>query len=530
MLYDKILADVPSFISFARDKYPGFSKELNNVYPGSAFKIAVIYISKYDVDQEAIDNCPDFQFLFGSTARYFEALTKTIGKSARFEFFKFLRISYEQYAEASLHASKSAIKYDGFLLPESNSDYPSGFKVVSFYADPETLIKCCYVLRRDGWRDGAHLYQRVIIPKKIRSMRRYLTEQGRVYLNNIIVTLPNGTNLNDISKGKNLLSTDLDRAKPISVEIPGGFERIGIVDGQHRVFCYHEGADAAEPKIAPLRKRQHLLVTGLVYPETWTEQSRHSFEAKLFLEINDNQTRARSALKQDIEVIINPYSATAIAKRIAHELNVSGPYKGMLQAGFFDSPSKIKTTSIVSYGLRPLVKVVGSGRGANDVVGYRGRCGPRDSGRDRRRHGANGLLRRVSGLLRRSRGGAVGVSGQPIKGGADQRGGNRPIGKHFELTTHNLPRGYATFRCGAVPCRVSNRHARRRPSVLPARPRFAFELIRTPQSSATEKAIRVTCNRQPANARAPAYLAGAARLQHGRYNPYPRPILRCKAR
>lgn len=197
------------------------------------------------------------------------------------------------------------------------SSFPAGYKVVSFYADPESIIAGAYVLRRDGWKDSSHLYPRILVPSKISKMRRYLVEQKRVFVNNVIVTLPAETALNDPkSKGTNVPQKELHKAQPVTVSIPVGYGVIGIIDGQHRVFCYHEGSDPLEQKIAHLRKRQHLLVTGIIYPPDIKENLRLEFEARLFLEINDTQTRARSALRQDIETIVRPFSGIAVARRV----------------------------------------------------------------------------------------------------------------------------------------------------------------------------------------------------------------------
>jgi DGQHR domain-containing protein len=213
------------------------------------------------------------------------------------------------------------------------------------------------VLRQDSWRDPEGLYQRVLIPAKIRSMRKYLLDVKRVFVNNIIVTLPPTTKLNDpASPGTNIDAKALTKVAPVSIQIPYTSNAIGLVDGQHRVFCYYESADRVELKIAALRKRQNLLVTGLIFPARWTEEERRRFEARLFLEINDTQARAKSGLKQSIEVVLNPLSTTAIAKEITNRLARTGPLKDLVQISVFDPPGRIKTTSIVSYGLKPLVK------------------------------------------------------------------------------------------------------------------------------------------------------------------------------
>ncbi len=56
-----------------------------------------------------------------------------------------------------------------------------------------------------------------------------------------------------------------------------------------------------------------------------------------------------SVATQEIELILQPFSAISLAKRVIKELAKHGPYKGLLQTGFFDAPEKIKTASIVSF-------------------------------------------------------------------------------------------------------------------------------------------------------------------------------------
>jgi DGQHR domain-containing protein len=320
-----------------------------------------MYVPLLEASQETINACPDVAFLQGGLKKYFFALAKTIQLSARVEFFSYLKLKWEDVGEGAIIASSKSHEYTGQLLPDSMSSFPTGYKVVSFYADPESLIAGAYVLRRDGWRDSSHLYQRILVRNKIAKMRRYLIDQKRVFVNNVIVTLPSSTALNDPKvKGTNVPEKELNKARPITVSIPVGYGVFGIIDGQHRVFCYHEGNDALEAQIKILRKRQHLLVTGIIYPSEVKEKARLEFEARLFLEINDTQTRARPALRQDIETIVRPFSGIAVARRVIADIAKHGPYAGLFQLAYFDSPAKIKTSSIVSYGLRPLVKFDGN--------------------------------------------------------------------------------------------------------------------------------------------------------------------------
>ena len=102
-----------------------------------------------------------------------------------------------------------------------------------------------------------------------------------------------------------------------------------------------------------------MLVTGIIYPSSITATSKTKFEATLFLEINANQTNAKSELKQAIGLLLRPFSQESIAKEVVNRLNNEGPLADQFERYFFDK-GKIKTTSVVSYGIRPIVKFQGA--------------------------------------------------------------------------------------------------------------------------------------------------------------------------
>jgi hypothetical protein len=76
------------------------------------------------------------------------------------------------------------------------------------------------------------------------------------------------------------------------------------------------------------------------------------------LEINATQTNARSELKQAIGVLLRPFSQDSIARQIVNSLNDKNALGGHFERYFFDK-GKIKTTTIVSYGVKPLIKLGG---------------------------------------------------------------------------------------------------------------------------------------------------------------------------
>lgn len=338
-------------------KFPKFGDmRAGSGFDDAEYRWAFVYCSFHPFDREYESRYPNLKFLRYASLQYFLSLSKTIKGSIRFEILRFLGLKMSDIGNQQSGQDKR--EYTALVLSESPSGFPPGHKIVTFLVEPQTLLEQAYVLRRDGWEDSECLYQRLLVKAKIQKMREYLASEGRVFVNNIIATLPDDTRFLD-GEGKQIEHDKLTPKKTIKVELLRNFGSIGLVDGQHRVFAYHEGKDKLDQDIELLRKKQHLLVTGIVYPLGYNPLNKTQFEAKLFLEINDKQTRAKGDLKQAIQTIIEPFSDVAIAKRVVSNLSASGPLCGDLEEHFFER-GKIKTTSIVSYALRYLVAIDGA--------------------------------------------------------------------------------------------------------------------------------------------------------------------------
>lgn len=351
VLYDRILANEEEFIEYLEGEFPEFSRLKKPEFAAADFKIVFLYCSKHRIEQRHKSLFPNVLFMEERHLQYFGALTKILGRSMRYELFKFFGL---RIADIGVGTGEAFKTYNGFVLPESPSGFPPGFKVGTFYVDPATLMSLGYVLRKDSWMDTEGLYQRMIKASKIRSMRQYLAQDERVFINNVIVSLPSATQLSD-STARAISLDSITRTTAVTFAIPMEFNSVGIIDGQHRVFAYHEGKDQFDSKIAPKRIKQQLLVTGIIYPPDLTEEKQREFEAQLFLEINDKQTRTKAELRQAIESIVNPFSVIAISSAVLNKLAANGPLCGVLEEHQFDR-GKLKTSSIVSYAMRYVVK------------------------------------------------------------------------------------------------------------------------------------------------------------------------------
>jgi DGQHR domain-containing protein len=298
-------------------------------------------------------------FLDYPERRYFKSLSDSIKRSALPELIDFLNVDLEDLGvDGRVPAHATSKSFQATVLPEANSNFDEGFKVVTFYVDPETLLEQAYVLRRQGWRDSASLYQRMISKSKIDQIRKHLKSKKRVFVNNIIATLDDETKILD-ENGNTVDPKKITKTTTVELQLPKKINTVGLIDGQHRTFSYYV-SNPDDSEIASLRKRQNLLVTGIVYPPGKSPQERLAFEAQLFLEINSTQTNAKSDLKQAINRIVEPFSDESIASDVVERLGRgSGPLSGQIVRHWFDT-DKLKTTSIVSYGMKPLTKTSGT--------------------------------------------------------------------------------------------------------------------------------------------------------------------------
>lgn len=374
IIYERVNSDASAFLSFLKGgSVLGLKTAIDNMlekgYLENEIVLKIAYASKQDVgiDDKSAFERTKVAFLDYPIVQYFSVISKTIKRSCRNEFLAFLQIDPYTIGQERYRLGRRD-SFTAQILPDSRSSMNRGYYVVSLYISPEELLKRAYVLRNDSWRgeENADLYQRLLEPSKIRSMRKYLAGNGYVYVNNIIVTLDtNYVTLYDkdnkqLKLDRNgLVCLDGRNSELAFIEIEDRPSIIGIIDGQHRVFSYHEGDDNEEKKISSLRKKHGLLVTGVLFPPNIRLQEKRRFEANLFLEINSKQQSPKADLKQKIAELLEPCSSTSIARKVINRLNGSGPLAGFFENHFYEQ-NKIKTASIISYGLKPLIKLGGS--------------------------------------------------------------------------------------------------------------------------------------------------------------------------
>lgn len=353
-----ISEDWPSFLKTYRIKNLALDHYIGTKYNANELEVRHIYFSEeQDLDAGVADNASPFLVLSRANAAYFSELVRTISISAKYEILKFLNVTLSRIGKNRISGGgENYQSFLGFALPAAHTNYPPDFAIVSFYANPMALITRAYVLRRDGWESPDLSYQRFVKAEKLAEMREYLANNGKVFINNLIVTLPADAFMKDIDRRLVNPNTLTERTH-VSLHLPLELGTVGIVDGQHRILAYFEdNGGPIEEKIESLRSRQNLLVTGIIFPANYNDEMRVKFEAELFLSINNTQTGVHTQLRQDLETIINPETPLAIGRTIITRLSREGALSGMLQVSQFDPPERIATGSLGPYVMKPLLK------------------------------------------------------------------------------------------------------------------------------------------------------------------------------
>lgn len=338
--------------------------DLLNKFENHRIKIFGLYFSKNEISLEGNKKelFSNLIFVQPNTLNYFQWISKCIKFSARTEILRFLNIKNSDIGNISSSSSDSKISAP-IIYPETFTGLTNGVRVVSFMMSAKDMLDICYVLRKDNWAESIWLYQRLIDKEKIKNIRNFLEVKGEAFYNNIIVALPDNISFSRESadEGKPLykkIDEIVDLDDKFKLILPKEMNSVCVIDGQHRIFAHYESGTQSkqEKKIAELREKLHLLVTGLIFPHNMPDEERTRIQSEIFLDINSNAKPVPQSLLLHIKRMNNPIADESLAQLVIEHLNKQGIFENKLQISFLDS-GKIKTASIVKFALRHLVTV-----------------------------------------------------------------------------------------------------------------------------------------------------------------------------
>lgn len=354
LLIDEIEKNKGDLISWLKEKFSErFSKF--DEYSDVRYQIYYLYFTKYKLNLTSEDKklYSPYIIVEDSSLSYFFKITQNIKRSAKNEIFRFLNVHSKDLGLAQSAESESSIETT-IIYPEDNTGLKNGVRMVSFMISADTLLRNCFVLRKDNWEDSIQLYQRLIEKNRIQSIRHYLATHKTTFFNNIIVSLPSNVSFKDGDKPIQI--ENIHKFQNCKMFLPNEINSICIIDGQHRIFAHYEGDGGYEEIIKKLRVKLHLLVTGLIFPSKMKPLDRRKYESQIFLDINSNAKAVPPDVLLHIETLKDPFSDIGISRKVLEKLNNETIFLNYFQLSLMEK-SKIKIASIIKFALRYAVDI-----------------------------------------------------------------------------------------------------------------------------------------------------------------------------
>jgi DGQHR domain-containing protein len=355
LLTDEIVKNKPDLIAWLKEKFADKFAKFDS-YGVTSYKVFHLYFTRNPSNLTSEDEqlYQPIRVIEYSSLNYFHKMTQNIKYSARNEIFRYLGVNSKDIGVPYSSRGEAGIETT-IIYPVDNTGLNNGVRLVSFMMSADKLLNNCYVLRKDNWEDSIQLYQRLIEKARIQSIRQYLAKNKSTFFNNIIVSLPEGITFRD-KDGNPANLTDINGFESYKMFIPDEVNSICIIDGQHRIFAHYEGDDGYEKIIKPLRKKLHLLVTGLIFPKAMSNLDRRKYESEIFLDINSNAKPVPPDVLLHIETLKDPFSDVGVARQILVKLNREPVFLNYFQLSLMQT-SKIKIASIIKFALKYLVTI-----------------------------------------------------------------------------------------------------------------------------------------------------------------------------
>ena len=353
--FDQINKNKGDFLAWIKKEF--YYNDIEK-YSENQYLIKYLYFSQNELNfsKEEAGLYPLIKFVEPSYLEYFNRMVQCIHKSVKYEVYRFLQINSNQIGSNTTESKKKCISAT-IISPKESTGLNNGVRIVSFMMSADTLIKNSYVLRKDNWEDSITLYQRLIQKDKIKGIRRFLAKKQEAFYNNIIVSLPSKVYFLDENDCQIHLDS-IGKYDVCKMMLPDEMNSICIIDGQHRVYAHYEGekTDPDEIQISNLRKKLHLLVTGLVFPESMSDVQKAQIESGIFLDINTNAKPVPPDVLLHIKELKDPLSDIGIARAVIERLNKEDIFLHMFELSALDE-RKIKTASIIKFAIRYLVTI-----------------------------------------------------------------------------------------------------------------------------------------------------------------------------
>lgn len=278
---------------------------------------------KYDINLSEIE---DIAVFYESDYLKLYEYSQTIGKWTKHYFLHNFGIE-SSTDEAIIIYQKYHLLIKSQNKKISNGDIPLA-DLYTFMISPYKLLDIAHVHRRDeltSLQDKVYNYQIALNSDKLKDIRKnLLINPDFIFPSNILVILSKECKYTKDGSNNDYLC------------IPKKYGSIAVIDGQHRLFSY-----ADETIKAIMQEDCKIMVTAIDF-KTSDEKVRSEFSAKVFIDINTNQTKVEIAHLDLIAYQLGSNDPKAIATKIIVNLNNRDKFRA-----FFAIPSDNSLGGIV---------------------------------------------------------------------------------------------------------------------------------------------------------------------------------------
>ena len=268
--------------------------------------------------------------------------SKTIGKWAKNYFLHHFNIKHNSNTAITIYQK------DNLLIRNRNKKVSGKDSTLAdlytFTISPYKLLNIAHVYRKDelpSLQTNDYNYQRLLNSEKLQEIRKnVLIDSDFMFPSNILVIL---------SKECGYFK---DRVNERYLHIPDKYGSISIVDGQHRLFSY------ADNKVESIMQDKCQIKVTAIDFDTPDEKLISQLSARVFIEINANQTKVEISHLDQIAYALGSEDPKVIATRIIVGINARLKYrsffdvnsdkidKGLIDAGtIIDAIKKITNIS-----------------------------------------------------------------------------------------------------------------------------------------------------------------------------------------
>lgn len=255
--------------------------------------------------------------------------SEVIGKWTKNYFFKKFNIYNSTNCGLAIYSRENSL----FISKNkkiSNKDIPLA-DLYTFTISPYDLLDIAHVHRKDelpSLQDNTYNYQRLLNIDKLKNIRKnLLNDPDFMFPSDILVVLSKECTYNKDGNNNGYL------------HIPKKYGCISIIDGQHRLFSY---ADEAVKSI--MQDDCKIKVTAIDF-QTSDIALINQYSAKVFIEINTNQTRIEIPHLDQVAYELGSDDSKVIATKIIVTINSRANYKA-----FFDLSSDKINKGVVEAG------------------------------------------------------------------------------------------------------------------------------------------------------------------------------------